>query len=138
MSWSSDDIEKINFRGEKDVLEFVESVLRSVDGLQKPLTFQAAGPKERGERSRRFKVTLGIVPDYASTEKNGLRIDGVVEGKPADRAGMQQGDVIVAMEGKPVGDIYDYMYRLAEFKPGQRISVDVRRGEQLGVLIVEL
>jgi S1-C subfamily serine protease len=102
------------------------------------LTYKLAGPKTRGTKSRNFKVTLGIVPDYASTESAGLRVDGVVEGKPAYAAGMQKGDIIVAMEGKAVKDIYDYMYRLGDFKVGQRISVDVKRGDEIVVLIVEL
>ena len=42
------------------------------------------------------------------------------------------------MEGKPVKNIYDYMYRLAEFKTGQRISVEVMRVEEKVILIVDL
>lgn len=61
-----------------------------------------------------------------------------MEGRPAEAAGMMKGDIILAMEGKAVNDIYDYMYRLAEFKVGQRISVDVKRGEKTVILIVEL
>ena len=78
------------------------------------------------------------MPDYASENSNGLRADMVIKDRPAYRAGMKNGDVIVAMDGKPVGDIYEYMARLKEFKKGQRISVDVIRGGKKIVLIVDL
>ena len=60
------------------------------------------------------------------------------KGGPADRAGMQKGDVIVAIEGKEVKNIYDYMYRLAELKSGQRASVEFIRDDKKIILIVEL
>ena len=105
---------------------------------QQDLAYQEAGPKTRPSGRRRFKVTLGIMPDYASTNTNGLRVDMVIKGRPAALAGMQKGDIIISMEGKSVNDIYDYMNRLSEFKVGQRISVEVMRNGKKHILIVEL
>jgi len=51
---------------------------------------------------------------------------------------MQKGDIITALDGKPVNDIYEYMNRLKSFHKGQRINVDVKRGTEDVVLIVEL
>ncbi|OPZ78968.1 MAG: hypothetical protein BWY77_01415 [bacterium ADurb.Bin431] len=42
------------------------------------------------------------------------------------------------MEGKPVGDIYEYMNRLADFRVGQRISMEILRDGVKQILIVEL
>lgn len=78
------------------------------------------------------------MPDHAAEGITGLRADVVIPERPAALAGMKKGDIIVAMEGKPVGDIYEYMHRLSEFKVGQRISVEVLRGEEIIILIVEL
>ena len=102
------------------------------------MVYQEAGPKEPQNTYKRFKVTLGIMPDVASSDVKGVRADAVIEGRPAHNAGMEKGDIIVAMDGKSVNDIYDYMNRLGDFKPGQRISVDVKRGDQIVVLIVDL
>ena len=44
----------------------------------------------------RFKVTLGVVPDYMYDGK-GMRIDGVTDGKPAAKAGLKVGDVVVKL-----------------------------------------
>lgn len=133
----ADDPEKINYQGEQAITAFANELVLTLANMPEKLTWQEAGPKDGGELRRAFKVTLGIMPDYAGTTK-GLRIDGVRKDGPADRGGMQKGDVIVAMEGKTVDNIYDYMYRLAEFKAGQRISVDVMRNGKKIILIVDL
>ena len=132
-----DDVEKINLSGEKLVAEFVHDLIIEAANVPESLVYQEAGPKEQPSGRRRFKVTLGIMPDY-SEEGEGLRVDGVINNKPAKRAGMEKGDVIVAMDGKPVKNIYDYMYRLEECKPGQRINVDVLRNGKNITLVVDL
>ena len=133
-----DDVEKINLSGEKLVAEFVHDLIIEAANVPESLVYQEAGPKEQPSGRRRFKVTLGIMPDYASEGGEGLRVDGVINNKPAKRAGMEKGDVIVAMDGKPVKNIYDYMYRLEECKPGQRINVDVLRNGKKITLVVDL
>lgn len=89
-------------------------------------------------RGGRFKVTLGIMPDFAGLEKNGLRVDAVTSGKPADLGGIHKGDIITSIDGKAVGNIYDYMNRLKSFTEGQTISVDVLRNDEHKVLIIQL
>ena len=133
-----DDMEKINLSGEKLVAEFVHNLIIAAANVPESLVYQEAGPKEQPSGRRRFKVTLGIMPDYASEGGEGLRVDGVINNKPANRAGMEKGDVIVAMDWKPVKNIYDYMYRLEECKPGQRINVDVLRNGKKITLVVDL
>jgi aminopeptidase YwaD len=51
---------------------------------------------------------------------------------------MQKGDIIVAINGKKVADIYEYMNRMKEFLPGDRIYVDVMRDNEKVILIVDL
>ena len=133
-----DDMEKINLSGEKLVAEFVHNLIIEAANVPESLVYQEAGPKEQPSGRRRFKVTLGIMPDYAFEGGEGLQVDGVINNKPANRAGLEKGDVIVAMDGKPVKNIYDYMYRLEECKPGQRINVDVLRNGKNITLVVDL
>ncbi|MBN1479468.1 M20/M25/M40 family metallo-hydrolase [candidate division KSB1 bacterium] len=133
-----DDAYKINYQGEKRVADFAYDVIFDIANQDKSLVFQEAGPKERYTSRRPFKVTLGIMPDVAGAEKRGLRVDAVMPDRPAQRAGMQKGDIIVAMDGKPVKDVYEYMHRLSNFQVGQRISVEVLRGDDKVILIVEL
>ena len=67
-----------------------------------------------------------------------MRIDGVTPGKPAAKAGLQKGDIIIAIDGKTVGSIYDYMARMKAYSPGQIISVDIIRGTEKKVFLVTL
>jgi hypothetical protein len=133
-----DDTERINLTGEKSIADYAYDLIVSLANREVALAYQEAGPKSRPSAGRGFKVTLGVVPDFSGAEKTGFRIDGVRKGGPADRAGMQKGDIIVAIEGKEVKNIYDYMYRLAELKPGQRVSVEFIRDSKKVILIVEL
>ena len=87
---------------------------------------------------RGFKVRLGIIPDVSGATNNGLKAIGVTENNPAYRAGMKSGDIITAINGKPVKNIQDYMFRLSELKPGKTVSVEILRGEQKMVLVVQL
>jgi aminopeptidase YwaD len=133
-----DDADLINYEGAKIVMEYAEKVVLEVANRNENLTFQEAGSKFQRSRGGRFKVTFGIMPDYAGLEERGMRIDGVTKDKPAYRAGMKKGDIITAIEGKPVKNIYDYMARLQTLEAGQRVSVDIIRDDKPTVLIVEL
>jgi len=133
-----DDAEFINFEGAKKVTDYAYAILSEVANRDEALTFQEAGAKFQRSRGGRFKVTLGVMPDYAGLEKRGMRIDGVTKGKPAHKGGMKKGDIITAIEGKKVGNIYDYMNRLQTLEAGQTITVDVIREEKETVLIIQL
>ena len=133
-----DDVEKINFMGLKTVADFVYATIVDLANRQDALVFQEAGPRSRPNVRGRFKVTLGIMPDIAATDIKGVRASGVIPRRPAALAGMKKGDIIVAIDGKVVNGIYEYMHRLSDFEVGQRISVEVLRNGEKIVLIVEL
>jgi aminopeptidase YwaD len=135
-----DDWQKINFKGEKNVLEIGKQLIIALANKDENLTFQEAGPKQQegGRAAYRFKVTLGIMPDFTSTVQGGLGVGGVKKDGPAFKGGMLKGDVITAIDGKQVNDIYEYMNRLKKLQPGQVISVDVLRQDKKVILIIQL
>ena len=57
-----------------------------------------------------------------------LTITDLVEGMPADKAGLKEGDVIVEIAGKPVTNITGYMSAMGAQKLGTTIDVVVERG----------
>ena len=136
----ADDIDKINFDGMVKATNYIYNLAYELSNRDKKLTFQEAGPKSRPTRSARggLKVKLGIIPDVSGSSNNGLKAIGVTENNPAYKAGMKSGDIITAINGKQVKNIQDYMYRLSELKPGMTISVEILRGEQKLVLLVQL
>ena len=73
-----------------------------------------------------FKVTLGVVPDYAYSGE-GMRIDGVTDGKPAAKAGLKAGDVVVKLGEHRITDMMSYMKGLGKFTKGEQTVVTVLR-----------
>ena len=73
-----------------------------------------------------FKVTLGVVPDYAYSGE-GMRIDGVSDGKPAAKAGLKAGDVVMKLGEHRITDMMSYMKGLGKFTKGEQTVVTVLR-----------
>jgi S1-C subfamily serine protease len=73
-----------------------------------------------------FKVTLGIMPDY-TFEGKGLRVDNVNNGKPAEKAGLKAGDIIMQIGSIKIDNIYDYMKAFGQFKKGESTTIDFLR-----------
>jgi Zn-dependent M28 family amino/carboxypeptidase len=121
----SDDADKVNYAGEKMVLDYIVKVINILDKESK-IPFTPTKSSTSSSSSASFKVTLGVIPDYAFDGK-GLRIDGASEGKPAYKAGMKAGDVILKMDSIAIGDIQDYMKALSKFEKGQTISITILR-----------
>jgi membrane-associated protease RseP (regulator of RpoE activity) len=75
---------------------------------------------------------LGTIPDYAAEDIEGVKLTGVRADGPADKAGLQGGDVIVEFAGQAITNIYDYTYALGGVKIGVPITVIVLRdGERV-------
>jgi aminopeptidase YwaD len=132
----ADDADKINYTGEVAVLNMAYD-LADVLVAGKRLSFRESGAKQAPRYGRNMKVTLGIVPDMVSNDNNGLRVDGVRKGGPAERSGIIKGDRVISIEGQPVTNIYDYMARLGKLKPGQVASVEIIREGVKQILIVQ-
>jgi hypothetical protein len=133
-----DRAELIDAEGEAEVVAFTADLIKAIANNNDRLVFQEAGPKERQRQGYNFKVTLGIMPDFAGSGDDGLRVDAVRPDGPAHAGGLLKGDKIVAIEGKPVGNIYDYMGRLKHLEAGQIISVDVIRDDKKMVFLIPL
>jgi hypothetical protein len=134
-----DIIDRINFDGMLKGTEYIYDVAYELANMEQKLTFQEAGPKSQPSRhGRELKVRLGIMPDVSSSGTDGLMILAVSENLPAWFAGIKKGDRIISINGKSVGNIQDYMFRLSELKPGMTINVEVVRNNENKVVLVQL
>jgi hypothetical protein len=124
----SDDTEKINFEGEKNILELVYNISIDVDNNPERPDYLLVEKKESGQMFTR-KVYVGTVPDFASNV-DGYKISGVSEGSPAQISGLQGGDIIISFGGKKISNIYDFTYALGDFVPGDIVDVIVKRGQE--------
>jgi serine protease Do len=64
---------------------------------------------------------------FGLPEVQGALIQSVTDGSPAESAGLETGDVIVAIDGEPVATSGNLQNRVAQFRPGDRITVTVYR-----------
>lgn len=119
----SDDANKINYDGEAQIMLYMYSIIKRMDFVAKP-TFTKTKQKSVGKV--RFKVTMGIMPDYSFTD-GGLRIDGVTDGRPAMNAGLKGGDIITKLGDFEIRGIQTYMEALSEFEEGDKTMVTVKR-----------
>lgn len=122
----SDDVDKINISGEKKVIEYIAELVNQTNSLPK-LTFAKTASPVTAKSS--WKVTMGVMPDYAF-EGEGMRIDGVTDNKPASKAGVKTGDVVIELGGQKVKNVQDYMKALSTFKKGDKTTVVVKRGTE--------
>ena len=134
----TDDWDKIDYKGEKKILDFIYDLIIDVSQLEEKPVFTEIETNTDNNQNPVFKVTFGIIPAYGS-QKVGLEIDGLSKKDgPAAKAGMKKGDIITAINGKDVRNIYDYMARLTDLKPGQKVKVTINREDDERELILEL
>lgn len=129
----TDDWEKINYKGQADVLNLIARLINNLDSEPK-LAFLETKAKPMASRTS-FRVTMGVMPSYTS-DGVGVKVDGVTDGRPAQKAGILTGDVIIQMGDLEIKDIQDYMGALGKFDKGQTIPVKVKRGIEIVTLSV--
>jgi hypothetical protein len=78
-----------------------------------------------GER----RVSLGTIPDYAFAGP-GVRITGTMPGSPAEKAGLQTGDVVMKLGEKTIASMRDFADALKAFAPGAKVTVTYQRDGQ--------
>jgi Do/DeqQ family serine protease len=73
------------------------------------------------------EITPEIADSFHLSSINGVLIANVLPGGPAQKAGLRPGDVLVAVEGKPVKDPNSMLNLVAALAPGKPASIRLRR-----------
>ncbi len=121
----SDTADKINGEGLKQVAEFVREIAVSVANEPQRIAFTKVKAEQR-PTGRGFRVYLGTVPNY-SDQSDGMKLDGVRPGSPAEKAGLRAGDIVVKLGKMPIKNVYDYTYALGEMRGGEEVEAVIRR-----------
>jgi len=123
----SDDAQKINYNGELQVIKYVYTVIEK-NNKENKLAFTPTRESQTTSTAR-FSVTLGIMPDYTFSG-TGIRVDGVSDNRPAQKAGIKAGDIILQLGEHPVNSMEAYMQALGKFKKGETTKVKFKRGNE--------
>jgi aminopeptidase YwaD len=123
----SDDANKINYDGTVKIIKYIYNIIETTSGSER-LTFTKTREAATTAKSS-FKVTLGIMPDYTFSG-SGVRVDGVSEGKVAQKVGIVAGDVVEQLGDIKFTDVQGYMGALGKFKKGDATKVKVKRGDK--------
>ncbi len=123
----ADDADKINYWGELQVVKFIYGLIAATDKKDK-LSFNKTREVAMSGKSS-FKVSMGIMPDYTFSG-NGVRADGISEGKLAQKIGLKTGDVLTQLGDYKFSDVQSYMEVLSKFNKGDATQLKIMRGTQ--------
>ncbi|MEO1631130.1 MAG: M20/M25/M40 family metallo-hydrolase [Bacteroidota bacterium] len=123
-----DDSHLIDYEGLATVADFA---VRVIEDLDDDAAIAFTKTQDQSQRSMSFRVGLGVMPDYVFTGE-GMRIDAVLSDRAAERAGLQDGDVVVRLGDTDITDIQTYMEALSSFDVGDAAPIIVERdGERV-------
>lgn len=124
----TDDFDKINYNGQMHLVRHILSVVEATDRQPQKLAFTKTREAQT-TTSARWSVSLGIMPDYTFSG-SGVKVDGVSDNRPAQKAGIMAGDVITRLGDFPLTSMESYMQALSKFKKGEKATVQYTRNGQ--------
>jgi hypothetical protein len=130
----SDTEDKINYTGMVDVVNYTMALIGELNDKGKLMFTKTKD--DNVDAAPKFKVTMGVIPDY-TFEGEGMRIDAVKEDRPAAKAGLLQGDIVIQLGEVKVTEMTTYMKALAQFNKGDKSKVTVKRGAETVVKDIE-
>ncbi len=111
----------------EDAAREVAELSGEVAGAHREINVFVAGP-----RRAMLGVNLG-----GAEPAGGVRVEGVSPGGPAAEAGVKAGDVIVAIEAKPVATGREVVRAMESIEPGQKVALELKRDGKPVKLSVE-
>lgn len=138
-----DDADKIDADGLVKVATVTREVLEYLAEREELMTFtgevrdRKAEMPQMDKKSGERKASTGLMPDFAYSG-DGMKIAGVADESPVAKAGLIQGDVITAFDGKPVKNLKDYSNYLKEHQPGDTVTFTIDRNGEIKEVSITL
>jgi hypothetical protein len=126
----TDDADKINYVGETRIINYISSIVLSPAAMNEKLVFTKTRETQSTTSMRSGSVTMGVMPDYTYSGA-GLRCDGVTDGRPAQKAGLKAGDIILQLGPHTITSMDSYMQTLGKFQKGEKAKVKFKRGNEV-------
>ncbi|MBA1243936.1 MULTISPECIES: Do family serine endopeptidase AlgW [Pseudomonas] len=83
-------------------------------------------------------LTEDLAESFGLKDRPGIVVAGIFRDGPAQKAGLQLGDVILSIDNEPAADGRKSMNQVARTKPGDRIGIDVMRNGKTLKLTAEV
>ncbi|MCB1800799.1 MAG: M20/M25/M40 family metallo-hydrolase [Gammaproteobacteria bacterium] len=122
----TDTADRIDADGLIAVAEVSRQVIEYLASRPEPLTSQLSSAAQAAGKSAARTVSLGSIPDF-TYQGPGYRLDGVVDGSPAQQAGLAGGDIILMIDDRKVSGIRDVSAILKGSRPGQQLLIEFER-----------
>ena len=129
---STDTAEKIDSRRAVQVLSLVAGTTELIaNAPEKPLYTEVKDdrPQAAAPGGSPYATYFGSVPDFRD-DLNGVLFADVRADSPAAKAGLKPGDLLVEFDGQPIKNLFDFTDALGSKKPGDVVSVVVKRNGQ--------
>lgn len=126
----SDDADKVNYTGETKIINYISGIVQSPVTTEQKLVFTKTRETQTTSTMRSGGVTMGVMPDYTYSGA-GLRCDGVTDGRPAQKAGLKAGDIILQIGTHTISSMDSYMQTLGKFTKGEKVKVKYKRGNEV-------
>jgi hypothetical protein len=133
----TDTADKINYEG----IDELVGVSQRIVGLMAAMPRQQYDDSNDSNSMTRMttgkharRAVLGVEPNMDMDITNGVAIEAVVPGGPADKAGFKANDLLVAFNGKPLKTLSDLSEALDEAHAGDNVEIKVLRDSKPLVL----
>ena len=119
-----DTADKIDYPGLTRVAKVLNETVRYLGERPERLNTTLAGTRDAvpSPQSSTRRVSFGTVPDFTYSGE-GVRLDDVRSGTPAEQAGLRRGDIIIAVNASRVNGMRAYSEALQKLAPGDQIHV---------------
>jgi len=131
-----DQIEKLDPAGMVKIATVTKEVLQYLADRTDPMPYTGINKADEdkkaddmAQKSNR-RASTGSMPDFGYSGI-GVRIGAVTKDSPADKAGLKNGDIIIKFAGKAVKNLREYSNALKTKSPGDKVKLEVMRGEEL-------
>ncbi len=133
----SDTYEKISKDSLLRVAIITKEVLEYLAGRTKPMTNQINKTDNNANKtsastqvnSNSRKVSTGTMPDFAYNGI-GVKIAQIAPESAGAKAGLQAGDIITEFGGEKIKNLRDYTKALKKYKPGDKVKMQIKRGDK--------
>jgi hypothetical protein len=132
----TDTPDKLDYPGMERIAKFAQQIVLDVaNGVERPDYSRVERSDKGGGARETLRAYLGTIPDYTQ-EVKGVKLSGVRAGSPAEKGGLQGGDIIVEFAGQKIANIYDYTYSLDAVKIGLPVKIVVEReGKRVDITV---